>query len=96
MMFLQIKPGGFVDEPMNLDFDFPVAACYGSRDMFGSDFIEEPIKANKYFESGYSMLFKISNSGHNTCPNNSEELCEKMIGFFDGTLTHVFEPKPRA
>lgn len=83
------------DRMMNPDIDYPVAFSFGDRDFFGSDGAELIVKANRHFESGRSQLFKVENSGHDLEWDNPYKLVEQMIGFFEGTITSTFEPKPR-
>ena len=40
-------------------------------------------------------MFKLKNSGHNVFLDNPEQLTDYMIGFFEGTIKHTFDLKPR-
>ena len=78
------------------DFDFPIAFVNGTRDFFGSaEGSDTIVKNNKFFETGRSQIFKLNNSGHNVYLDNPDVLTSYMIGFFEGTITHTFDLKPR-
>jgi pimeloyl-ACP methyl ester carboxylesterase len=83
------------DRLYNPDIDFPIGVVYGDSDFLGSEGADEIVRNSKYFESGESQLFKLTNSGHNFMFHNHKGLAEIMIGFFNGTITGRFEPKPR-
>lgn len=83
-------------ERMLQDFDFPIAFVNGTRDFFGSaEGADTIVKNNRYHESGRSQIFKLHNSGHNVFLDNPDQLTTYMIGFFEGTITHTFDLKPR-
>ena len=78
------------------DFPFPIAFVNGTRDFFGSaEGSDTIVKNNRFFETGQSQVFKLKNSGHNVFLDNPPQLCEYMIGFFEGTIKHTFDLKPR-
>jgi hypothetical protein len=94
--------GAFAKHPLtredrlgNRDLDFPIGICYGEKDWLGSTGADEIIKNSKYFVAGHSQLFVIKNSDHVTFYDNPEDLCHVLIGFFNKTITHTFELKPR-
>ena len=78
---------------LNPNIDFPVAFAFGDRDFLHSQGADLIIKGNKHYETGASQLFKIPNSDHNLFFDNPDALSAAMIGFFDKTCSHVFEPK---
>jgi len=78
------------------NFDFPIASLNGTRDFLGSaEGAHTIVKNNKFYESGRSQIFKLQNSGHNVFLDNPDQLTTYMIGFFEGTITHTFDLKPR-
>merc|ERR1712060_880610 len=80
------------------DFDFPIAFVNGTRDFFGSaEGSNKIVENNRFYKdgSGRSQIFKLKNSGHNVFLDNPGDLTEMMIGFFNGTVTHKFDLKPR-
>lgn len=86
----------FSKDRMLQDFDFPIAFCNGTRDMFGSaEGSDKIVKNNRHFKTGRSQIFKLKNAGHNLFLDNPDGLTEQMIGFFEGTITHTFDLKPR-
>ena len=86
----------FTQEKMLQNFDFPIAFCNGTRDFFGSaEGADTIVKGNRYYETGQSQIFKLKNSGHNVYMDNPDGLTTYMIGFFNGTITHTFDLKPR-
>lgn len=83
-------------ERMMQDFDFPIAFVNGTRDFFGSaEGADTIVKNNRFYESGRSQIFKLHNSGHNVFLDSPDQLSAYMIGFFEGTITHTFDLKPR-
>ena len=86
----------FTKERALQDFDFPIAFCNGTRDFFGNaEGADTIVKNNRYFKSGRSQLFKLKNAGHNVFMDDPKGLADYMIGFFEGTITHTFDLKPR-
>lgn len=86
----------FTPERILQDFDFPIATVNGTRDFFGSaEGADRVIKNNRFHASGQSQIFKLHNSGHNVFLDNPPALTDYMIGFFNGTVTHTFDLKPR-
>ena len=78
------------------DFDFPIAFVNGTRDFFGSaEGSDAIVQNNRYYKTGQSQVFKLKNSGHNVFLDNPEQLTDYMIGFFEGTIKHTFDLKPR-
>ena len=79
----------------NPAIDFPIGIVFGDSDFLGSEGSEELIKANKFYATGESQLFKLEDSGHNMHWHNPEGLAEIMTGFFTCKINGRFEPKPR-
>lgn len=93
---MHFKAGVYYHNRVGTDLHCPLAVCFGSRDFLGSEGADTLVKENKFFATGESQLFKISDSDHNTYTDNPEELCLTMIGFFNGDVKHTFDLKPRA
>ena len=90
-----IHPLQAPDRLGNPDIDFPIGMAFGDRDKFGSEGAELIIKSNRHFESGRSQLFKVKDCAHPMMFDQPFELIRLMVGFFEGTITGKFEPKPR-
>ena len=75
--------------------NFPIAFCFGDKDIHGSEGADDIVKMNAHYESGRSQLFQVKNCGHNPFWDNPDELCREMIGFFEGTVLGTFELTPR-
>ena len=75
--------------------NFPIAFCFGDKDVHGSEGADDIVKMNAHYESGRSQLFQVQNCGHNPFWDNPDELCREMIGFFEGTVLGTFELTPR-
>jgi len=78
------------DRLVSPDIDFPIGIVFGDSDFLGSEGSEDLVRRSKYFPSGESQLFKLSNSGHNMQWHNPKGLSEIMVCFFDGTLKGEF------
>ena len=88
-------PTTSADRLGNSDLQFPIAYAFGDRDWVGSDGAEKIVQQNKYFKEGLSQIFVIPHADHMTHINNGDALVEKIVGFFNQTIRHEFEYKPR-
>ena len=79
----------------NPDLPFPIAFAFGDRDWIGTVGADKIVRNNKFYASGLSQIFLIPEADHLTYLNNADGVVEKMIGFFNKTIRHEFEHKPR-
>ena len=54
---------------------------------------EEIIKMNPHYETGKSQLFTIKNCTHNCAQDQPDETLKVILGFFEGTIPHTWQPK---
>ena len=90
-----IHPTTSCDRLGNPDLRFPIAFLFGDRDWIGSEGADYIIRRNRFFERGLSQIFIIPDADHLTYFNNGDAVVEKMVGFFNRTIRHEFELKPR-
>jgi len=88
-------PTTSADRLGNPELKFPIAYAFGDRDWVGSDGAEKIVQQNKYFQEGLSQIFVIPHADHMTHINNGDALVEKIVGFFNQTVRHELEYKPR-
>lgn len=79
----------------NPNLPFPIAFCYGDQDWLGTSGADRIVQGNKFFADGISQIFILQGSDHTTFLENPDQLVEFMVGFFNMTLRHTFETKPR-
>jgi pimeloyl-ACP methyl ester carboxylesterase len=78
----------------NPELDFPIGYMYGDQDWLFSELGPENIVKNSmHFESGRSQIFTVTNATHTILQDQPEESFRIIAGFFDGTITHTWQPK---